>query len=299
LVVVNTSPPMSEATHNVSAAHETPLRGHWLSIVGETDQAGSGSVGSVVTTACPPSSTATQRLVDGQDTAAKPWLSMGTGPLQVGVVAPGSVEITACPLVSTATQSEVDGQEMPVSQSPGAGVESIIHGPPHLPGPVGSVEIIALPSLVTAAQSAVGVHDRPEMDSDASSGAKINTGELQLGVGSVGVVEVTALAVSTPTHNPDAGQEMKPAVRPVPVRVQLGLAAVGSVEISARPSLSVAAHNVVDTQETASRLLAPAMSLGGVQVGGVSPGSVDVVAPPKRSSATHSALDAHDTDARL
>ena len=60
-----------------------------------------------------PSSTATHRVTEGQDTAVSLFVMSTLLTVQLGVVLVGSVGVMTCPAVSTATQSPADGQETP------------------------------------------------------------------------------------------------------------------------------------------------------------------------------------------
>jgi hypothetical protein len=78
--------------------------------------------------------------------------------------------------------------------------------------------------------------------------------------------------------------------------LQVGVAAVGSVEITAWPPRSTATHSLVVGHDT---LTSPALwlsiSVGALQVGVAAVGSVEITAWPLRSTATQSSVEAHDT----
>src|SRR5207245_8943518 len=75
--------------------------------------------GLVEVTIPPLPSTATQRIVDGHDTASNCALSTSPS-VQAGAPPVGSVECSSVPLASTTTHSVVLGQATPGSASPSA-----------------------------------------------------------------------------------------------------------------------------------------------------------------------------------
>jgi hypothetical protein len=76
--------------------------------------------------------------------------------------------------------------------------------------------------------------------------------------------------------------------------LQVGVAAVGSVEITAFPKPSTATHNDVEAHETPERKFA-SMLAGGLQVGVAAVGSVEITAFPTLSTATHNDVEGHET----
>ena len=80
-------------------------------------------------------------------------------------------------------------------------------------------------------------------------------------------------------------------------RLQVGLAAVGSVEIT--PALeSIAKHNPVEGHETPTAEDVKPMLLAELHVGVAASGLVVISASPPPSTATHSDDDAHEIPVR-
>jgi hypothetical protein len=124
LVELNTFPPSSTATHNVTDGHDTPVNaGPFMGCIGLlvvstclTRHAADPPVGSVELSTFPAWSTATQNETDGQEIAIGSVAETTRAWRQLPAPALGSVEDSA-PAKSTATHSDTDGQETPVGES--------------------------------------------------------------------------------------------------------------------------------------------------------------------------------------
>jgi hypothetical protein len=123
-----------------------------------------------------------------------------------------------------------------------------------------------------------------------------------------GVVEV-----ATPTPYPSLTLNSSPAAAQKPAAghetpsrflvltgsgaLQEGTAAVGSLDVTARPDGSTTTHNDVVGQEMPDGMTL-SICTGPLHLGVAAPGSVEITASPSVSTATHRELDAHETALR-